>query len=215
MDCADRIDPESVGYCVASVSDDARAAVSSISLYGDRRVKTTVINLYGGPGTGKSTTMAGVFYILKSHGVNCEMAPEYAKEKVWEKSLHILDNQLYVFAKQHHTLTRLLGQVDVVITDSPLLLSLYYGDQESKAFHDLVVEEYKKIERFDVFLTRKKAFQPIGRLQTETEAIAIDDRLRAILQEHGVQYEVYPAVPESAYHIADRVIALLNAAKGH
>ena len=34
-----------------------------------------VINLIGGPGSGKSTTMAGVLCELKKLGVNCDMIP--------------------------------------------------------------------------------------------------------------------------------------------
>jgi len=96
-----------------------------------------LINLFAGPGTGKSTTMAGVFSELKLRGVNCEMAPEFAKEKVWEKSVNILENQIYVFGKQYNTIHRLLGQVDIIITDSPLLLSSIYGTNETKLFHQL------------------------------------------------------------------------------
>ena len=43
---------------------------------------TIVVNLIGGPGSGKSTTAAGLFYNLKKLGINCEMALEYAKDKV-------------------------------------------------------------------------------------------------------------------------------------
>jgi len=52
--------------------------------------KALLVNLFAGPGTGKSTTMAGLFSELKFMGVNCEQAPEFAKEKVWEGSLDIL-----------------------------------------------------------------------------------------------------------------------------
>ena len=57
-----------------------------------KKTDTLLVNFYAGPGTGKSSTMAGVFSELKWMGVNCEMAPEFAKEKVWEGSLNILDN---------------------------------------------------------------------------------------------------------------------------
>ena len=58
-----------------------------------------VVNLYGGPGSGKSTTAAGIFSELKMLGLNTELVTEYAKDKVWEKHESILDNQIYVFAK--------------------------------------------------------------------------------------------------------------------
>lgn len=43
---------------------------------------TSVINLIGGPGSGKSTTAAGLFFRMKSMGVRCELVTEYAKELV-------------------------------------------------------------------------------------------------------------------------------------
>lgn len=45
-----------------------------------------VVNLIGGPGCGKSTTTAGLFYELKKKGYNCEMSLEFAKDKVYEES---------------------------------------------------------------------------------------------------------------------------------
>ena len=53
-----------------------------------------VVNLFAGPGSGKSTTCAGVFSKLKLIGINCEMALEYAKDKVWENSLDVLNDQI-------------------------------------------------------------------------------------------------------------------------
>ena len=45
---------------------------------------TLIVNLFGAPSAGKSTMMALVFAKLKLNGCNVEMAPEYAKKKVWE-----------------------------------------------------------------------------------------------------------------------------------
>ena len=41
-----------------------------------------VVNLFAGPGSGKSTTCAGLFSKLKLAGIYCEMVLEYAKELV-------------------------------------------------------------------------------------------------------------------------------------
>ena len=45
--------------------------------------KTIVVNIFGGPSAGKSTTSAGIFYELKRQGIRCELVTEYAKSKVW------------------------------------------------------------------------------------------------------------------------------------
>ena len=53
---------------------------------------TLVVNFFAGPGAGKSSMAAGLFAELKFRGVNCELATEYAKDKVWEGSLGVFDD---------------------------------------------------------------------------------------------------------------------------
>lgn len=171
-----------------------------------KKIETLVVNLYGGPGTGKSTTMAGVFAELKWHGVNCEMGPEFAKEKVWEKSFAILGNQIYVFGKQFHTLVRVCGQVDVVVTDSPLLLSLIYGKDEVREFHDLVLAVHRKYRTLNIFLKRIKKYNPSGRMQTEPEAREIDRRVLDMLSDNGIPFEEFDAGRGSVPMIAEMVL---------
>lgn len=155
---------------------------------------TQIINLYGGPGTGKSTTAAHTFALLKHAGVNCELVTEYAKDKVWEESLGILGNQIYVFGKQYQRIFRLLNKVDYVITDSPLLLSIHYAKAHGPLFKGLVFEVYDSMSNIDIFLERQKKYQAVGRLQTEEEAKAIDREIRGILDSYiPKSYHVFPA----------------------
>lgn len=93
------------------------------------RKNTLVVNLFDSPGTGKSSEMAYIFYQLKSRGINAEKASEFAKDKVWEESVEVFKNQAYIFGKQYFRLSRVAGKVDVVITDSPILLSMFYNTQ--------------------------------------------------------------------------------------
>lgn len=65
-----------------------------------------VVNLFGGPGSGKSTCAAGVFTLLKLSGVNAELVTEYAKDLTWEKRHVTLANQHYIFGKQLQRLKR-------------------------------------------------------------------------------------------------------------
>lgn len=172
--------------------------------------KTLCVNLYGGPGTGKSSSMANIFSELKWAGVNCEMAPEFAKEKVWEGSTAILGNQIYVFGKQLHAIHRVLDKVDVVITDSPLLLSLIYGKNECKEFKDLVLSVFNSHNNLNIFLNRKKAYNPSGRMQTEDEAKAIDDKLLKLLDDTGNPYLIYDTGKASCEIIARKIIDIIG-----
>jgi hypothetical protein len=175
-----------------------------------RKISTLLVNLFAGPGTGKSSTMAGVFSELKWRGVNCEMGPEFAKEKVWEESLAILGNQIYVFGKQLHTIYRLMDKVDVIITDSPLLLSLIYGHKEGDAFKNLVLEVHQRFHNFNVFLNRHKKYNPAGRLQTEKEARIIDDKIKNLLLTNGIFYVSLDSGKETVKAIADKVISFIG-----
>jgi nicotinamide riboside kinase len=152
--------------------------------------KALVLNLYGGPGSGKSTTMAGVFSELKLIGINCEMAQEFAKEKVWEGSFGVLDNQIYVFGKQFHSVERVRGKVDIVVTDSPVLLSLVYGKTTLPEFKKLVVAVDKQFWSLNFFLERHKKYNPAGRMQNEEEAREKDLEIKSMLDSHNINYEV-------------------------
>ena len=148
-----------------------------------------VINLFAGPGSGKSTTCAGVFAKLKLAGINCEMALEYAKDKVWENSHEVLDDQIYVFGKQLHRIFRLKDKVEVVITDSPLLLSILYDKSENPFLRDLVLDQFNKFENRNYFIHRNTIYNPKGRLQTEDEAKEIDKVLINLLGKFDVDYK--------------------------
>ena len=147
-----------------------------------------VVNLFAGPGSGKSTTCAGLFHKLKLAGVNCEMALEYAKDKVWEESYKILDDQIYVFGKQLHRIFRLKDKVDVVITDSPLPLSIYYDKSANPYFADLVMNQFNEFNNINYFIVRDNTYNPKGRMQTEQEAKEIDSEVSLILEHYNIKY---------------------------
>lgn len=128
-----------------------------------------VVNLTGAPGAGKSTGAAYVFSQLKMRGINCELVTEYAKDKVWEEDTAALNNQAYVFGHQLFRLTKLEGKVDVVITDSPILLSIIYNKDMKRlgpAFTEVVKNCFTSFDNINFFIHRVKPYNPIGRLQT-------------------------------------------------
>lgn len=171
---------------------------------------TIVVNLIGGPGSGKSTTAAGLFYNLKKLGINCEMALEYAKDKVYEESFKTMDDQLYIFGKQYHRMWRLKNLVDVVITDSPLLLSIYYNKTKSNYFEDLIVEQYNKFNNMLYILNRDNIeFKQEGRIQNEEESKRIDVEVKNILDRNNIKYTEIPTL-NAIDRITEDIISRLN-----
>lgn len=150
-----------------------------------------VINLFAGPGSGKSTTCAMIFAKLKLAGINCEMALEYAKDKVWENSLDVLDDQIYVFGKQIHRLNRLKGKVDVIITDSPILLSIIYDKERNPILKDLVLDQFSKFDNLNYYVTRDDTYNPKGRVQTLKESIDKDNEIKNLLNDNNIDYTIF------------------------
>lgn len=171
-------------------------------------MKTLVVNFFGGPGTGKSTVTAHAFALLKWAGYNVEIASEYAKDKVWEKSQHVLTNQIYIFAKQYKRIKQLEGQVDVVLTDGPLLHTLFYSEDE--VLRNLAQQSHDSFNNFNVFLVRRKAYNPSGRTQTEDEARAIDTSIQRMLDLAGQQYTEVEALEENVPKLVDRITQVLT-----
>lgn len=149
---------------------------------------TIALNFFAGPGCGKSTVSASTFSKLKFMDINCELITEYAKSKVWEQSFYTLSNQIYVFGKQHHRMFTVKDKVDILVTDSPILLSLIYGVNLSSAFETLVLEEFHKFDNINILLKRVKRYQPVGRLQTEDEAKKVDIIVKELLDKYNIPY---------------------------
>lgn len=153
---------------------------------------TLIVNLLGGPGISKSTTAAGVFHHLKVSNVDCELVSEFAKDKTWEKNPTALADQFYVSANQHYKQFILKGQVDVIVTDSPLLIGLFYYKEENaiinQAFRIFIRETFNSQNNLNILLRRVKKFNPNGRNQSEERCREIDAEIKAFLDVNYVDY---------------------------
>lgn len=162
-----------------------------------------ILNLFAGPGAGKSTIAAGLFYLCKNAGMNVELVTEYAKDLTWEKRFDMMTDQLYILAKQNRKLARLRDQVDLVITDSPILLSYHYVTPEflPENFKNLVIELWNSYDNYNIFINRAKAYNPIGRYQTEAQAMDIDHRIWDMLVELKIKYHTIRGGPDCPHTI--------------
>ena len=172
-----------------------------------------LINLFGGPGTGKSTTAALMFSKLKWQGINCELITEYAKDVVWDEAYKKLEDQIYIFGKQLHKIWRVSDKVDVAITDSPIILSLVYGKDMDPNFDRLVLNEFNKFDSVNIFLTRQKEYNPIGRTQTESQAKDVDVKVKKILNLYEIPYHTCPAEEDKMDKLFEFILSEINESK--
>ena len=83
--------------------------------------KTLVINLFAGPGAGKSTCAWQLAGELSRQEHRVEYVPKYAKELLWDERMDMLDGSLehqqMIFEEQNRRIRRLDGKADIIITD--------------------------------------------------------------------------------------------------
>lgn len=154
---------------------------------------TIVVNLFGGPGSGKSTGAAYIFSMLKLHGINAELVTEFAKDKVWENNPEVFKDQLYIFGKQHFKINRVYGKVDVIISDSPLLLSIIYNQDRSlgESFNQVVYNVFNSFNNLNYIINRIKEYNPIGRFQTEEQSNDKHNEILKMLCNYKINYKTY------------------------
>lgn len=167
-----------------------------------------VINILGGPGIGKSTAAAKVFYTLKERGLSAELVTEVAKDIVYEEQLKILKDQLFVFAKQNRRMERLRGKVDYIVTDSPGILALAYQiPNYYPTFEPLVVDVFNSYDNINFMLTRNHRFEESGRAHDEETSKDIDSNIKSILEKHEIPYYPMGGTDVVSMHmVMDRIL---------
>lgn len=166
-----------------------------------------IVNIFGGPGSGKSTVASGLHYKLKMAHYSAELTGEYAKDLTYENRQDVLaSDQLIVFANQHRRLRRLIDKVDIIISDSPVLLSAVYydigiddGTYDRSLFKLFVEKTFAGYENVNFFLERNEAltYQSEGRNQALEEATSIDTKIKFVLDFFDVKYQTVKVNGES------------------
>jgi adenylate kinase family enzyme len=149
-----------------------------------------ILNFFGGPGIGKSTAAAELFVAIKKLGIPTELVPEYAKWATYEKRIGALE-QDYIFSKQLHNQNIFSRDVEVAVTDSPLLLTLAYCTfDQQPSYASYVWETFNLFNNVNILLVRNEqlAYQQYGRNQTLDEAVLIDIQIKEILKTNNVPF---------------------------
>ena len=158
-----------------------------------------IINLFGGPGIGKSSIANGLTYKLKKKHIICDNPYEFPKLLAWDDNHSAIRDQLYVLANQHRGIVKSYGKVDFIILDSPILLSLtyrnYYKSNEypatlyGESFDKLVLDTFNQYDNINIVLNRSIGLHnEKERYQTLEQSILLDVEIENTLIKHQLPY---------------------------
>jgi hypothetical protein len=157
--------------------------------------RTTVANLLGGSGLGKSTSAALLYGGMKNAGWDTELVREFVKEWAWEGKKPDAIGQSIIYGRQLEREANLYGKVDYVVTDSPLILcsvyrAFYYGSDIITPLILKDLQEAKKqgVDHVNFLLKRNKPFDTRGRFEDEATARKIDRCVQNFLDYHAIPY---------------------------
>ena len=171
------------------------------------------LNIWGGPGVGKSTIAADVFSRLKKKSYSVELVNEYIKAWAYEKRQLASFDQVYIFAKQQRLEDRVLrAGVKLLVTDSPLLMQCVYAKKyDFVGWQELlsIGKKFNAIYPSVNFLLNRKhgTYQTEGRWQNEQEAIELDKEIELFMVENEIPFE---QIDNDAEQIANRVQELVK-----
>lgn len=134
-----------------------------------------VINLFGCPGSGKSTTAAMLYFKLSSMGYKVELVSESTLDLIKNDQKIITQDNIFNVQKKKFNI-----DADYIITDSPLLLSVIYDTRKNPDFNDKVLYEFLEYDNINVLLNRTV---PYWNLSNDAKYFPENDPLYIALKE--------------------------------
>lgn len=201
IDWVYKLDPPPKGFDVVD-SPYLQAAKTNAEISGNEaqenttpKHNTVVVNLFAGPGAGKTTCAWEIAAELKKAGLVVEYVSEVAKEYVWNGDMSILDGSLehqqQLYEQQNQRVQRLMGKVDAIVTDSPILLNLLYLKEKNPDFEQTVISQFKEQRNFNLFVNRGKRFEKEGRIHDLKQSVELDNAVISLLRDNKLFYGTY------------------------
>ena len=159
--------------------------------------ETLYINILGSPGSGKSTLAAELFSEMKKrlHDITIEYVPEFAKKFCFDDSTNQVFNdpvnQMYIGANQFYNIYSLDKKVDVVITDSPFILSCLYNNTPllGDNYNQVVKNIFTSHKNLNVLLQlNPDHYQQYGRNENFIQSRELENKLNKLLSDYQIPF---------------------------
>jgi deoxyadenosine/deoxycytidine kinase len=158
-----------------------------------------IVNLFGGPGIGKSSIANGLTYKLKKKHISCDNPYEFPKVLAWDENHSAIKDQLYVLANQHRGIVKSYGKVDYIILDSPIVLSLVYksvykgtdypATLYGDSFDKMVLDIHNQYDTLNIVLKRSEGgYNQKERYQSLNESKMLDLEIENTLIKHNIPF---------------------------
>ena len=155
---------------------------------------TRRINIFGGPGCGKSTVAASIFSRLKAEGHEIELVDEYVKSWAYEKREICSFDQAYLFMQQlRKEYLVLRHSAGCIVTDSPLVLSICYakkyGFKRWECLQNIADDFEEEYPSINVILDREGCeYKQEGRYEDYKQALAMDGMISDYIYNCGINH---------------------------
>lgn len=173
-----------------------------------------VVNLFGGPDSGKHDLARDLQARLARAGIAAAIAPSTTREHARRGDCPFLEDPIAVLAAASHEINAALSaDKEVVIATSPTLLSLAYTQPGYHAAFTSLAQEIHGLHPSLNFLMEREGrppYQPLGRVHSETQALDVDQRIRSMLIFHGISFRLVRNAHAAAQGIVTDTIKALR-----
>lgn len=158
---------------------------------------TTIINIVGAPGVGKSTLALALTSLMKMRGMNVEYVGEVIKGYIYSNDEETLSDEYRLMLEQNQAFEPYLGNVDYLVTDAPLMGKHVYTDnpilhQDEKRYmkdKDLIVI-FVRVRDVDAYFKRE-GFESRGRIHGVEEVEELQKKYSEVINELQIGDSLY------------------------
>jgi hypothetical protein len=179
---------------------------------------TLVVNLLGRSGVGKSGLAGAIVGKLKARHFLAEQVTEFAKSLILDGNIAALRNQAFVLGNQYHWVERCIGKTDIVVTDSPTLLSSIYAPPDyPQSFHDFVLWTHHAHDCVNFFLRRNdgSAYQNEARVHDEADSHRRELLIEQLLTRHGIPFTELTVDAHCADRAVEHIVTAIRERGGY